>query len=105
MKRKYYVDEVEEGFEELMYLIAQEQHALLHHVVFDASKLYKAGKLDLLRKYHAHIDIVDDMRLKELEDKGYEKFIGALHNVVDMAIDSLNKKQNNGNKKALFKVV
>ncbi|MEC3417083.1 hypothetical protein P4159_05760 [Bacillus thuringiensis] len=105
MKRKYYVDEVEDGFEVLLSLVAREGHVLLHSVIFDATNLYKAGKLDLLRKYHALIDIVDDVRLKEYEDKGYEKYVDALHTLVDKAIDSLNKKQNNGNKKAMFRVV
>ncbi|MGD2278217.1 hypothetical protein [Bacillus wiedmannii] len=105
MKRKYYVDEVEDGFELLSTMVASEGHALLHSVILDAIDLYKTGRLDLLRKYHALIDIVDEIRLKEYEDKGYEKYVGALHVLVDKGIDSLNKKQNNGDKKAMFKVV
>ncbi|MDF9638802.1 MULTISPECIES: hypothetical protein [Bacillus cereus group] len=105
MKRKMYMDEVEIAFEELKAIVTEKKYHLVYSCLYDANKLYSEGKLDLLRKFYAYMDVNAELHINPYEPEGLAMIEEDFRRTVAMGIESLNNKQNNGDRKAMFKVV
>ncbi|PGZ29566.1 hypothetical protein COE50_22395 [Bacillus anthracis] len=105
MKKKKYQDDVEKQLDDLMYAAVERGDNLLHACIFDAYQLYEKGNLDLLTKFYAYLDVFAELHIKPYEPAGYALMEEYIREAIGNAIESLNSKQNNGDKKAMFKVI